>query len=82
MVYYGASYGASDLGGSMYLNYALTSLVEIPANVFVVDSCVRYDVHHDKRLIHKCPQCIRSRTYQDHSKEVPTLLTPVCIWFC
>jgi hypothetical protein len=41
MVYYGASYGASDLGGSMYLNYMLTSLIEIPANVLVVDNCER-----------------------------------------
>ncbi|XP_028391757.1 solute carrier family 22 member 15-like isoform X2 [Dendronephthya gigantea] len=42
MVYYGASYGASDLGGSMYLNYALTSLIEIPANFLVVDNCERF----------------------------------------
>ena len=41
MVYYGASYGASDLGGSMYLNFALTSLVEIPGNMLVVDNCER-----------------------------------------
>ncbi len=45
MVYYGASYGASDLGGSMYLNYTLTSLIEIPANILVVDNCGRYNVH-------------------------------------
>ena len=45
MVYYGASYGASDLGGSMYLNYTLTSLIEIPANILVVDNCVRQNVH-------------------------------------
>ncbi|XP_046843149.1 solute carrier family 22 member 15-like isoform X2 [Xenia sp. Carnegie-2017] len=42
MVYYGASYGASDLGGSMYLNYTLTSLIEIPANVLVVYMCERF----------------------------------------
>ena len=41
MVYYGASYGASDLGDSMYLNFALTSLVEIPGNMLVVDNCER-----------------------------------------
>ncbi len=41
MVYFGASYGASDLGGSMYLNYTLTSLIEIPANMLVVDNCGR-----------------------------------------
>ena len=41
MVYYGAAYGASDLGGSMYLNFVLTSLIEIPANVLVIDNCQR-----------------------------------------
>lgn len=41
MVYYGASYGASDFGGSMYLNYALISLVEIPSNYLVIDNCER-----------------------------------------
>ena len=33
MVYFGASYGASDFGGNMYFVLALTSLVEIPANL-------------------------------------------------
>ncbi len=41
LVYYGASYGASDLGGSMYLNYTLTSLIEIPASILVIDNCAR-----------------------------------------
>ena len=41
MVYFGASYGASDFGGNMYLVLALTSLVEIPANLLAVDNCER-----------------------------------------
>ena len=41
MVYFGASYGASDFGGNMYFVLALTSLVEIPANLLAVDNCER-----------------------------------------
>ena len=42
MVYFGASYGASDFDGNMYFNFALTSLVEIPAAVLAIDNCERY----------------------------------------
>jgi hypothetical protein len=42
MVYYGASYGASDFGGNMYFNFALTSLIEIPAHFLAIDNCERY----------------------------------------
>jgi OCT family organic cation transporter-like MFS transporter 4/5 len=42
MAYYGASYGASDFGGNMYFNFALTSLIEIPANFLAIDNCERY----------------------------------------
>ena len=42
MVYFGASYGASDFGGNMYFNFALTSLVEIPATFLAIDNCERY----------------------------------------
>ena len=41
MVYYGVSYGAGDLGGNMYLNFVLTNLIEIPANLLVIDNCKR-----------------------------------------
>ena len=42
LVYVGISYGATDLGGSMYLNFMLASVIEIPANVLVIDNCERY----------------------------------------
>ena len=44
----------------MYLNYALTSLVEIPANILVVDNCERYDPHlvTAKSPVHKCQRCL------------------------
>ena len=42
MIYFGASYGASDFGGNMYFNFALTSLVEIPSNLLSIDNCERY----------------------------------------
>ena len=44
MAYLGTTYGASDFGGNMYLNFALTSLVEIPANFVAIDNCERYDL--------------------------------------
>ncbi|CAB3990800.1 Organic cation transporter [Paramuricea clavata] len=42
MGYFGASYGASDLGGSMYLNFVVISLVEFPANALAIDNLERY----------------------------------------
>ena len=36
MVYYGISLGVGDLGGSMYLNFALASFVELPASLLAV----------------------------------------------
>ena len=32
MVYYGVSFSAPTLGGNMYLNFFLASIIEIPAN--------------------------------------------------
>lgn len=31
LVYYGLSFNADDLAGNMYLNFALSGIVEIPA---------------------------------------------------
>ena len=39
MVYYGLSLSSGEFGGSIYLNFVLTSLVEIPGNILVVDNC-------------------------------------------
>ena len=36
MVYYGISMASDNLGGDMYRDFILTSLVEIPANILVV----------------------------------------------
>jgi len=36
MVYYGISLASDNLGGDMYRDFVLTSLVEIPANILVV----------------------------------------------
>lgn len=35
-VYFGVSLGSVLLGGNMYLNFFLTSLVEIPGNAFAI----------------------------------------------
>jgi hypothetical protein len=40
-VFYGASFGASDFGGNFYFNFALTILIEIPANFIGIDGCER-----------------------------------------
>lgn len=42
MVYYGLSLSAGEFGGSLYLNFVLTSLVEVPANLLVIHNCNRF----------------------------------------
>ena len=42
LVFFGASFGASDFGGNLYLNFALTILIEIPANFIAIDGCERF----------------------------------------
>ncbi|KAL9962625.1 hypothetical protein ACROYT_G031745 [Oculina patagonica] len=42
MVYYGLSLSSGEFGGSIYLNFVLTSLVEIPGNILVIDNCNRF----------------------------------------
>ena len=37
MVYYGVSLASDNLGGNMYRDFVLTSLVEVPANVLVIE---------------------------------------------
>ena len=36
LLYYGISLASDNLGGSMYRDFALTSLVEIPANILIM----------------------------------------------
>ncbi|XP_057291589.1 organic cation transporter-like protein isoform X2 [Hydractinia symbiolongicarpus] len=42
MVYYGISLASDDLGGNMYRDFVLTSLVEIPGNILVIVLSNRY----------------------------------------
>ncbi|XP_046846066.1 solute carrier family 22 member 15-like [Xenia sp. Carnegie-2017] len=42
LVYYGVSYGSVDLGGNRYLNFALSSIVELPSNVLSIISANRF----------------------------------------
>ena len=41
-VYFGVSLGSVLLGGNMYLNFFLTSLVEIPGNAFAIYAMNRF----------------------------------------
>ena len=41
VLYYGLSLSSGEFGGSIYLNFALTSLVEMPSHVLAIDSCNR-----------------------------------------
>lgn len=36
MVYYGVSFSTPTLGGNMYLNFFLASIIEIPANYVAI----------------------------------------------
>ena len=42
MVYYGISLASDDLGGSLYVNYVLVSVVELPAALVAIDFCERF----------------------------------------
>ncbi len=42
MVYYGLSLASGDLSGNMYRDFALTSLVELPATILAVPSLEKY----------------------------------------
>lgn len=42
VLYYGLSLSSGEFGGSIYLNFALTSLVEMPAHVLSIDNCNRW----------------------------------------
>ncbi|XP_028398773.1 solute carrier family 22 member 5-like [Dendronephthya gigantea] len=42
LVYYGVSYGSVDLGGNRYVNFALTSIVELPSNILCIFVANRY----------------------------------------
>ncbi|KXJ11859.1 organic cation transporter protein isoform X2 [Exaiptasia diaphana] len=42
MVYYGVSLSSGELGGSIYLNFVVTSLVGIPGNYLVIDNSNRF----------------------------------------
>lgn len=41
-VYFGVSLGSVLLGGNIYLNFFLTSLVEIPGNAFAIYAMNRW----------------------------------------
>lgn len=42
VLYYGLSLSSGEFGGSIYLNFTLTSLVEMPAHVLSIDNCNRW----------------------------------------
>ncbi|XP_078383615.1 organic cation transporter protein-like [Oculina patagonica] len=42
VLYYGLSLSSGEFGGSIYLNFALTSLVEMPSHVLAIDNCNRF----------------------------------------
>ena len=42
MIFYGLSLSADELGGSLYLNYILVSLVELPGICLALGSCERF----------------------------------------
>ena len=41
VVFYGLSLSSGEFGGSIYLNFILTSLVENPAHYLVIHNCNR-----------------------------------------
>lgn len=45
MVYYGVSLSSQTLDGNMYLNFFLTSIIEIPANAAAIYCMKRYTIH-------------------------------------
>ena len=51
MVYYGISMASDNLGGDMYRDFILTSLVEIPANILVVVLGNKYPISVITHLI-------------------------------
>ena len=65
LVYFGASYGASDFGGNMYVNFALASVVEISAHLLSTHNCERYmlvfnDRHRYAGCLGKKGKCLPS----------------------
>ena len=55
MVYYGVSLASDNLGGNMYRDFVLTSLVEIPANILVIVLGNRYvsrGANNSENLVH------------------------------
>ncbi|XP_020610320.1 organic cation/carnitine transporter 6-like [Orbicella faveolata] len=42
VLYYGFSLSSGEFGGIIYLNFALTSLVEVPSHVLAIDNCNRF----------------------------------------
>ena len=42
MVYYGLALAAKDLGGSLYLNFFLLTIVQIPSSIWTMDLCERF----------------------------------------
>ena len=48
ITFYGVSLASSDLGGDLYVDFILTSIVEIPANILVIILTNKYvlNVYH------------------------------------
>jgi len=47
MVYYGVSFSTPTLGGNMYLNFFLASIIEIPANYVAIWALGRWVAGRD-----------------------------------
>ena len=41
VVYFGLALSSGEFGGSIYFNFVITSLVEIPANALFIHNCNR-----------------------------------------
>ena len=41
VVYFGLALSSGEFGGSIYFNFVITSLVEIPANALLIHNCNR-----------------------------------------
>ena len=60
-MYFGVSLGSVLLGGNMYLNFFLTSLVEIPGNAFAI-----YAMNRLANLTNSILKGVLLKTVVDH----------------
>ncbi|XP_046846902.1 solute carrier family 22 member 15-like [Xenia sp. Carnegie-2017] len=59
LVYYGISYSSVDIGGNRYLNFALTSIVELPSFILCMVIANKYFL---KRCLSNCLQIVKLGT--------------------